>query len=205
MNANLDKNILNDIFHYLGRRYIKENNIYKFPLYPDKKNPFKVEYYKVKKLSSIPDPSIDSNFKAIFNNHSKRLENLLNSIYFEPNDMKISELLFINNEYNAIGQAYNLNTLRSDIACKGKITINDGEQKELLLDVEIQINWIEELDDKLFEYGTLLRNNYSNELREKQNSEQNKKKSNPENDSNDMANTEEKKKKKKKKRMRNWI
>ena len=192
MNANLDKNILNDIFHYLGRRYIKENNIYKFPLYPDKKNPFKVEYYKVKKLSSIPDPSIDSNFKAIFNNHSKRLENLLNSIYFEPNDMKISELVFINNEYNAIGQAYNLNTLRSDIACKGKITINDGEQKELLLDVEIQINWIEELDDKLFEYGTLLRNNYSNELREKQNSEQNKKKSNPENDSNDMVNTEEK-------------
>ena len=192
MNANLDKNILNDIFHYLGRRYIKENNIYKFPLYPDKKNPFKVEYYKVKKLSSIPDPSIDSNFKAIFKNHSKRLENLLNSIYFEPNDMKISELVFINNEYNAIGQAYNLNTLRSDIACKGKITINDGEQKELLLDVEIQINWIEELDDKLFEYGTLLRNNYSNELREKQNSEQNKKKSNPENDSNDMVNTEEK-------------
>ena len=106
--------------------------------------------------------------------------------------MKISELVFINNEYNAIGQAYNLNTLRSDIACKGKITINDGEQKELLLDVEIQINWIEELDDKLFEYGTLLRNNYSNELREKQNSEQNKKKSNPENDSNDMVNTEEK-------------
>ena len=73
MNANLDKNILNDIFHYLGRRYIKENNIYKFPLYPDKKNPFKVEYYKVKKLSSIPDPSIDSNFKAIFNNHSKKV------------------------------------------------------------------------------------------------------------------------------------
>ena len=156
MNINLSKNILNDIFHYLGDSYIKENDIYKFPLYPDKKNVSKAEYYKVKKLSSIPDPSIDSNFKAIFNNHSKRFENLLNSIYFEPNDMKISDLVFINDEYNIIGQSFNLNTLRPDIACKGKITINDKEhkeKKELLLDVEILINWIEELEDKLFEYN----------------------------------------------------
>ena len=127
MNINLSKNILNDIFHYLGDSYIKENDIYKFPLYPDKKNVSKAEYYKVKKLSSIPDPSIDSNFKAIFNNHSKRFENLLNSIYFELNDMKISDLVFINDEYNIIGQSFNLNTLRPDIACKGKITINDKE------------------------------------------------------------------------------
>ena len=83
--------------------------------------------------------------------------------------MEISYIEFITGEFTKIGSIYNINNLRADIACKGKIRKkNDKEKNGILLDIEIQINWIEKLDDKLFEYGSLLRYNYSNKIREKQ-------------------------------------
>lgn len=100
-------------------------------------------------------------------NRSKRFENFLNCIYFNPNDLEISDIEFISGEFTKIGSIYNINNLRTDIACKGKIRKKNAEKKDdILLDVEMQINWIEKSDDKSFEYGSVLRNHYSNKIRE---------------------------------------
>ena len=83
--------------------------------------------------------------------------------------MEISNLVFLVGDFNIIGQKYNINCLCADIACKGNLKIksnNKKEEKDTLLDIEIQINWIENLDDRFFEYGSLLRKSYSNQIRE---------------------------------------
>lgn len=151
-----------DIFHYLDVINVNEQE-YSFVL-RDKYDPLRTLIYNSEKCD-IPDPSIDSNFKAIFINKPNRFENFLNSVHFWPNGMEISHIEFLIGDFNTIGYIYNLNTLRADIVCKGIIKIRDENyRKETLLDVEIQINWIPNLDDHLFEYGSLLRNTYSDQI-----------------------------------------
>ena len=150
-----------DIFHYLTFNKMSEKD-FNFYLFDEKTNQ-KQKYDTPSCL--IPDPAIDSTFKSIFGNKSKRFENFLNSVYFKPKNMEISNISYLVGEFNEIGKLFNINCLRADIACKGNVKIKDTK-KELLLDIEIQINWIEELDDKLFEYGSLLRNGYSNKINE---------------------------------------
>ena len=155
-----------DIFHYLEVIPINEQE-YSFVLL-DKNDPSQSFTYSAEKCY-IPDPSIDSNFKSIFIDKPARFENFLNSVHFWPNGMEISNLLFLDGDFNIIGNMYNFNSLRADMACKGLIKIkNLNHLKETLLDVEIQINWLPNLDDRLFEYGSLLRNSYSNKIREEQ-------------------------------------
>lgn len=79
-------------------------------------------------------------------------------------------------------------------------TKNKKNTKETLLDVEIQINWLEDMDDKLFEYGSLLRNDYSNKINEermhkKKDEKDNQKNEEDEEDEEDNKKSEEKKKK----------
>ena len=158
-----------DIFHYLTGKYTKRRGIFRFYL-NNEEYPLDQTFYETTETVSIADPALDANFKSIFLNHAERLENFLNEIYFIPNNMKISHIKFLPGEFNQIGTIYNLITLRADIACKAKVCELDKnndikEEKTTLLDIEIQINWIEKLDDKLLEYGTLLRNSYSNQKR----------------------------------------
>ena len=64
-------------------------------------------------------------------------------MFSRPNDLEISEIEFLNGEYNVIGRAFNINTLRDDIACKGKIkSLSNLNDNNTLLDVDIQINWL---------------------------------------------------------------
>ena len=169
----------NDIFHYIKGEYTTVGDHYHFLAKIEDKN-IKDYYYETDDTVLIPDPALDSNFKAIFSDHPKRLENFLNSIYFNPHSLQIFNIEYLKGEFYKIGHSFNINTLRADIACKGKVCAinnnNENETKETLLDIEIQINWIEDLDDRLFEYGSLLRNHYTNQIKEEQIQEiQNKK------------------------------
>ena len=197
-----EEGIYNDIFHYLKFNHLVESDK-KFYLF-DVKTGFSQEYKAQSCL--IPDPAIDSNFKSIFSNKSKRFENFLNSVYFIPKDMEISDIEYLVGDFNAIGEKYGLNCLHADIACKGTLKQkNKKNTKETLLDVEIQINWLEDMDDKLFEYGSLLRNDYSNKINEerihkkkdeKDNQiEENEENEEDEEDEEDNKKSEEKKKK----------
>ena len=166
--SKIDNKISDDTFHYLEVDFQNEDE-YNFIL-NDQNSSFPKVVYKPEEICYIPDPCLDANFQEIFINKPERFENFLNSIYFKPKNMEISNLVFLFGDFNVIGQKYNINCLNADLACKGNIEIKtqDGsEEKEKLFDIEIQINWIENLDD--IEYASLLRNSYSNQIREEQN------------------------------------
>ena len=61
-------------------------------------------------------------------------------------------------DFYDIGKRFNIDSLKSDIACKAKIK----GSKKILINIEIQINWLSNLDDRLLEYGVCLRNADSN-------------------------------------------
>ena len=123
-----DKNEYHDLLHYLTGNYIIKNNCYLFSLNTPE-NPHMTIYYDTPDIILVPDPALDANFKAIFLDRPKRLENFLNCIYFYPNDLEISDIEFITGEFTKIGSIYNINNLRADIACKGKIRKKNDKEK----------------------------------------------------------------------------
>ena len=152
-----DLTLYNDLFHYLtGDCYEDQSGHQIFYLYNSENAHY--AYYTSDGYFLIDDPSVDSSFKHLFLNNPIRLKTFLNEIYFEQNNMKIIELNYMVGEFYDIGKRYNLDTLKSDIACKAKII---GE-KNILINIEIQINWLSNLDDRLFEYGACIRNANSN-------------------------------------------
>ena len=169
-----------DILHYLQIRDLGDNGC-SF-LLGEGNNPFLMKVYKSEGCL-ISDPALDINFKALFIDKPERFANFLNCVFFLPRNKEISELEFLVGDFHVIGDKYNLNRLSADIACKGKIKeINNDNNnnkiinvKETLLDVEVQINWIEDIDNILFEYGSVLRYHYTNKIREAQKEENLKK------------------------------
>ena len=169
-----------DILHYLQIRDLGDNGC-SF-LLGEGNNPFLMKEYKSEGCL-ISDPALDINFKALFIDKPERFANFLNCVFFLPRNKEISELEFIVGDFQVIGDKYDLNRLSADIACKGKIKeINNDNNnnkiinvKETLLDVEVQINWIEDIDNILFEYGSVLRYHYTNKIREAQKEENLKK------------------------------
>ena len=134
-----------DIFHYLDINNVNEQE-YSFVL-RDKNYPSQSLIYNTEKCD-IADPSIDSNFKAIFINKAERFKNFLNSVHFWQNGMEISNIEFPIGYFNTIGYVYNFNYLPANMACKGKLKIKDENYlKETLLDIEIKINWVPNLDE----------------------------------------------------------
>ena len=147
--SNIANKIYDDLFHYLEVEFLGNEDNYNFILI-DQESSFQKIVYNPEGICYIPDPCLDVFFKAIFENKPERFENFLNSVYFKQKSMEVSNLVFLVGDFNTIGQKYNINCLRADIACKGKIKIktqDEKEEKETLLDIEIQINWIENLDD----------------------------------------------------------
>ena len=142
----------NDIFHYMNGMYKLDKNQYHFILDMKNKNNDYI-YYVTNGIDLIPDPALDKNFKAIFYNHPKRLENFLNSIYFNLYSLQLSDIEFLSGEFNQIGIFYNINTLKADIACKGKVSAIDNnnekdeakdndkedEAKDILLDMKSRL------------------------------------------------------------------
>ena len=169
-----------DILHYLQIRDLGDNGC-SF-LLGEGNNPFLMKVYKSEGCL-ISDPALDINFKALFIDKPERFANFLNCVFFLPRNKEISELEFLVGDFHVIGDKYDLNLLSADIACKGKIKeINNDNNnnkiinvKETLLDVEVQINWIEDIDNILFEYGSVLRYHYTNKIREAQKEENLKK------------------------------
>ena len=169
-----------DILHYLQIRDLGDNGC-SF-LLGEGNNPFLMKEYKSEGCL-ISDPALDINFKALFIDKPERFANFLNCVFFLPRNKEISELEFLVGDFHVIGDKYELNRLSADIACKGKIKeINNDNNnnkiinvKETLLDVEVQINWIEDIDNILFEYGSVLRYHYTNKIREAQKEENLKK------------------------------
>ena len=152
MNSNLPQTIKNDLFHYLTGSFTRlKNGRYLFDL-SDSNLPY--PYYDTFKSTLIVDPSFDSSFKALFLNNKERLQNFLNCVFFQPLDMEISNLEYIIGERDDIGKRYNLNSLKADIACKAEIL----GKNNVILDIEIQINWLEEVDFKFLSYGAFLKN-----------------------------------------------
>ena len=169
-----------NILHYLQIRDLGDNGC-SF-LLGEGNNPFLMKVYKSEGCL-ISDPALDINFKALFIDKPERFANFLNCVFFLPRNKEISELEFLVGDFHVIGDKYDLNRLSADIACKGKIKeINNDNNnnkiinvKETLLDVEVQINWIEDIDNILFEYGSVLRYHYTNKIREAQKEENLKK------------------------------
>ena len=152
-----DLTLYNDLFHYLtGDCYEDQSGHQIFYLYNSENAHY--AYYTSDGYFLIDDPSVDSSFKHIFLNNPVRLKAFLNEIYFEQNDMKIIELDYMIGEFYDIGKRFNIDSLKSDIACKAKIK----GSKKILINIEIQINWLSNLDDRLFEYGACIRNANSN-------------------------------------------
>ncbi len=152
-----DLTLYNDLFHYLtGDCYEDQSGHQIFYLYNSENAHY--AYYTSDGYFLIDDPSVDSSFKHIFLNNPVRLKAFLNEIYFEQNDMTIIELDYMIGEFYDIGKRFNIDSLKSDIACKAKII----GSKKILINIEIQINWLSNLDDRLLEYGVCLRNAHSN-------------------------------------------
>ena len=152
-----DLTLYNDLFHYLtGDCYEDQSGHQIFYLYNSENAHY--AYYTSDGYFLIDDPSVDSSFKHLFLNNPVRLKAFLNEIYFEQNDMKIIELDYMIGEFYDIGKRFNIDSLKSDIACKAKII----GSKKILINIEIQINWLSNLDDRLFEYGACIRNANSN-------------------------------------------
>ena len=166
-----------DILHYLEIRDLGDKGC-SF-LLCERNNFFKMKEYKAEDCL-ISDPAWDINFKALFIDKPERFANFLNCVFFHPRNKEISQLEFLVGDFHVIGIKYDLNRLSADIACKGKIKeINKDNQiidgKETLLDIEVQINLIGNLDNRLFEYGSVLRYKYANKIREEQKEENSKK------------------------------
>lgn len=148
-----DKTLFDDLFHYLTGDCKKDRNgKHLFYLYNLENGHY--AFYESDGYILLDDPAIDSSFKYLFLNDPIRLKYFLNDIYFKPNNMEIIELEYMIGEIHEIGKRFNLGALKPDIACKVKIRSN----KVILIDIEIQINWLSNLDDRLFEYGSCLRN-----------------------------------------------
>lgn len=160
----INDDIKKNIFHYLTGKYDydKDKKKYSFELTTGGK----IDYDEV---VSLYDPGYDATFKELFLNHPERLKDFLNKAYFENKMMAIKELDYLKGEYYQIGKTYGFNSLSSDIACAAKINDeNDNTKNTILIDAEIQIGWRDILYDRLFEYGSLMRNRYTNQQREKQ-------------------------------------
>ena len=151
-------NTENNLFHYLTGEYdyIEKDDKFSFTIFNGNKQLFD-------ECVLLYDPGYDTTFKELFLNHPKRLENFLNNIYFLYNNMKLENLEFLVGDYYDFGKVHGFNSLSSDISCKASIKKN----KTILLDAEIQIGWRNRLDDRLFEYGSLLRNRFTNQERER--------------------------------------
>ena len=164
-----EKGKFKDILHYLEIRDLGDNGC-SF-LLCEGNNISKMEEYKTEECL-IADPALDINFKALFIEKPERFANFLNCVFFYQRNKEISELEFLVGDFHIIGDKYNLNRLNADIACKGKIKeISKNDQKiikDTLLDIEIQINWIEDNDNILFEYGSELTYKSDNKIREEQ-------------------------------------
>ena len=142
-----------DLFHYLtGEFRIDKDNKYYFSLSGVD------DFYVTDESTFISDPAYDSSFKYLFGNNAPRLENFLNQIYFLPRNEKLEDLQYLVGDYYELGKKYDLNSLKSDIACKGKLK----SEKEILIDIEMQIGWFSDLDDRLFDYGFSLRQTNTN-------------------------------------------
>ena len=152
-----NKYLKEDLFHFLTGKYYEGNKSkYFFILYDKEKD--LTSYYETNNIILAVDPAVDSSFKKLFLNNKERLQSFLNDVFFEPNGNKITSLEYVVGDFYDIGKKYNLNSLKADIACKAKIK----GIKNILIDIEIQINWLSELDNKFFEYGSVLRNADSN-------------------------------------------
>ena len=65
----------------------------------------------------------------------------------------MEDLQYLFGDYYELGKKYDLNSLKSDIACKGKLK----DENEILIDIEMQIGWFSDMDNRLFDYGFSLR------------------------------------------------
>lgn len=109
-------------------------------------------------LRYIIDPTYDSTFKILFGSKraEKRLAALLNSLLFPGNnEEKIVKIKYLPNEFHSLNKKWNENSLKTDIACE--IEVN---KKIYVLILEMQIGDSGSLTQRLFDYGTTLRNVY---------------------------------------------
>ena len=97
----------------------------------------------------LVEPSIDSTFKYIFDNSGcERLKNMLNSILF-PDNPKIIELQFLNNEVVKINRKNNKGMIRADILCK---VLCDNEN--IIIGIQIQLGNYGDFSKRLFNYNS---------------------------------------------------
>ena len=154
MDSNIEVTTTIDLFHYLsGRVEMGNDNKYYFLL-----SDVEDDFYVSDKATFIADPAFDSSFKYLFGNNAPRLENFLNQIYFLPQNKKIQGLHYLVGDYYELGNKYDLNSQKSDIACKGILQ----DENEILLDIEMQLGWFSDLDDRLINYAASLRRADSN-------------------------------------------
>lgn len=133
-----------------GYNYDSTINKYKFDL---KDN----DSFTCQNINSISDASYDSTFKKLFaeNGAENRLSDLLNSILFPNDEDNINQLTYLNDEFHKIDAKHNKGMLKTDVACK----IETNEGYNYIVCIEMQIAKDKRFTKRLFNYGTILRNN----------------------------------------------
>lgn len=130
--------------------YISKNKKYSFDVLNGNK-------ISCKSLKYLVDPVYDSTFKLLFgiNGAEERLIGLLNSILFPgQNEDKIRRLGYLTNEFHSFNQKGNKKSLRADIVCE----IERNNNNKFVVAIEMEIGDKGSLTQRLFDYGTSLRN-----------------------------------------------
>lgn len=118
---------------------------------------------KYDKTNKFVDPSYDAVFKTIFSEDKilnqkdgkARLINLLNSIIFPKEKTKrFTKITFHQNENN-IMTIEKRGLLRFDISCQALIS-GDKKEKDMMINVEMQLGNDEGIIQRLFKYGSSL-------------------------------------------------
>ena len=109
----------------------------------------------------VTSPVIDNSFQQIFGHNENITKDLLNSIMYPKKD-RIKELTFLSTNYaGEINAKYSLGFIRVDVLCRCDLYEDkDDKDLELIVDLEMQIEFNKENTKRFINYLKTLYSNY---------------------------------------------
>ena len=112
----------------------------------------------------VTSPVIDNAFQKIFGQNENITKDLLNSIIF-PNKDRIKQITFLPTNYaGPVDKKYSFDSIRADVLCKCYLSKdqNDDEELEIIIDIEMQIEFNKDNTKRFIKYLKTLYSNYGN-------------------------------------------
>ena len=109
----------------------------------------------------VTSPIIDNTFQKIFGENEQITKSLLNSLIY-PEKERINKIEFLpTNRPGKIGEKNSFYSIRTDVLCKCYLDFdNEDEDKELIVDLEMQINFNKENTKRFIYYLKRLYSKY---------------------------------------------